>query len=280
MHKIRSSSPATQSLTELPQVPRQERRYAHRLAAFRALREGLKYAYDNWRMWANYTLIALEVGELHECVRALGRVVEERAEKDGAACVDEDVLDRLVDAAARTSAVVSSASKPTDHTLSAIPEDADGAAPAIAASAPTGLTADAEEVAVRTSGSLQGRVTDLFERTLLPRVSSTRIFRAYARLKTAQGAWTDALKAHLDAYRASPHAAGPWTTPAAWLEALREVEEAVDVLRELGPRAGTNWELQARGLVRTFAARSRDFRDEPEWARVETLQEDLKKRDE
>ena len=69
--------------------------------AFRALKQGLKFSYDNWRMWNNYMIVALDVGELSEACRALGRVVEERAAKDGAACVDEDVLDRLVDAATR-----------------------------------------------------------------------------------------------------------------------------------------------------------------------------------
>ena len=59
----------------------------------------------------------------------------------------------------------------------------------------------------------------------------------------------------------------------------------MDVLRNLGPKAeglGDNgkegkWKVQARGLVRTFVARSRDFQDEPEWGRVRTLQNELKK---
>ncbi|KZV93068.1 TPR-like protein [Exidia glandulosa HHB12029] len=257
-------------------VPRREElQYAHRLAAFRALRQGLKFSYDNWKMWENYMLVALEVGELHECIRALGRVVEERAERDGAASVDEDVLDRLVSAATRgssTSTIVPSAPVHTPgHDLGAIPEDEE--------QEPAPAT-----VPTQTPGSLVGRVNDLFERTILPRVSSPRIFKAYARLKTVSGEWSDALKAHLDAYRATPLTNGPWDTVASWNEALHEVEEIVDVLRNLGPRAeggsGSKWKLQARGLVRTFASRSKDFQDEPEWAKVEAMQEELKKRGE
>ena len=51
---------------------------------------------------------------------------------------------------------------------------------------------------------MERRVTDLFERTLLPRVSSARIFRARARLLRAQGRRAAALEAYVAAYRAGP----------------------------------------------------------------------------
>lgn len=215
--------------------------FSNRLLAFRALKQGLKFNYDNWRMWSNYMIVALDVGELSEACRALARVVEERAAKDGAAAVDEDVLDRLVDAATREE-----------------PEAAD-AQPA--------------------RGGLQRQVADLLERVILPRVSSARIFRARARLLTAQGRWTDALNAHMDAYRAG--VAGTMekgeTDVGRFREGAREVEELVDVLRNFGPRAeGYKWKLQARSVLRTFMGRTRDFEDEPEWARLTALQEELR----
>ena len=49
-------------------------------------------------------IVAMDVGELSEACRALGRIVEERSAKDGAACVDEDVLERLVNAVTRAPA--------------------------------------------------------------------------------------------------------------------------------------------------------------------------------
>ncbi|KAH9854886.1 tetratricopeptide repeat domain 27 [Lenzites betulinus] len=231
--------------------------FANKLLAFRALKQGIKYSYDNWRMWANYMIVAMDVGELSEACRALTRVVEERATKDGAACVDEDVLDKLVDAVTRGTAE-SPAVSGTQETTEV------GTA---GAAAPTGLAR---------------RVTDLFERTILPRVSSPRISRARARLLTAQGRYEDALNAYLDAYRAGP--AGTMergeTDVARWREAVGEVEETVDVLRNFGPRvAGFKWKLAARSIVRTFVGRTRDFEDEPEWARLATLQEDIRKED-
>ncbi|KAI9457943.1 TPR-like protein [Lactarius psammicola] len=68
--------------------------FENKMLAFRALKQGLKFHYENWRMWTNYTVVAMDVGELSEACRALGRVVEERAAKVGAESVDADVLDR------------------------------------------------------------------------------------------------------------------------------------------------------------------------------------------
>ena len=253
--------------TEVQKQEPEERRtripFANRLLAFRALKQGLKVSYENWRMWHNYMVVATDVGELSEACRALGRVVEERAAKDGAACVDEDVLDRLVDAATRQLAA-----------------DRDGAGTGIGAG--VGAGADA---AVQTAG-LERRVAELFERTILPRVSSPRILRARARLLTAEGRYGEALAAHLEAYRAGPagtlDAAGGDVDVGRWRAAVGEVEEAVDVLRNFGPRVGggVNWRLQARSVVRTFMARARDFEDEPEGARLGALLEEIKREEE
>ena len=50
-----------------------------------------------------------------------------------------------------------------------------------------------------------------------------------------------------------------------WREAVTEVEEIVDILKNFGPRVEVyKWKLQARSLVRTFAARTKDFEDEPD----------------
>ncbi|KZP21611.1 TPR-like protein [Athelia psychrophila] len=222
--------------------------FHNKMLAFQAMKQGLKFAYENWRMWANYMVICMDVGELSEACRAMHRVVEERCAKVGAESVDADVLDRLVDAVTR-----------------AAPANPDGAP------------------AVRLPNEGHGllpRVVDLFERTLLPRVSSARVFRAYGRLLMWQGRWEDALKANLDGYRCG--AAGTLekgeVDAERWREALREVEDIVGVLRNFGPRvAGFNWQFQGRSLVRTFIARSKEFEDEPEWARLTELQDELRK---
>jgi len=242
------------------------------MLAYRALKQGLKYSYDNWKMWSNYMIIAVDVGELAEACRALARVVEETSSKSGVEGVilDVDVLDRLVNAVTRAP------SNPED----AIEESS--------ASAPATPIVNPNE-----GHGLLPRVLDLFERTILPRVSNTRVFRAYARLMTWQGRWDDALKAWMDAYRESE--AGKISRGESdvlnsnqgdaarvlWREAITEIEEIVEVLRNLGGKTSTNggkkWKLQARTVVRSFMARTREsFEDDPEWSKLEELLEELK----
>ncbi|TFY68159.1 hypothetical protein EVJ58_g1183 [Rhodofomes roseus] len=229
--------------------------FSNKMLAFRALKQGLRFAYDNWRMWSNYMIVAMDVGELSEACRALGRIVEERSTKDGAHSVDEDVLDRLVNAVTR--------------------------APANPDDAVEGGGSGGQAVQNFNEGhGLLRRVNELFERTILPRVSSPRIFRARARLLTWQGRWEEALNAYLEAYRCSN--AGTMekgeTDVQRWREAVGEVEEMVDVLRNFGPRAEDfKWKLQARSILRTFMGRTKDFEDEPGWSRLADLLEDTRK---
>jgi hypothetical protein len=218
------------------------------MLAFRALKQGLKYSYDNWRMWTNYMIVAVDVVELSEACRALTRIVEERSAKIGAECVDEEVLERLVNAVTRVPA------GDDDRGRDAVNNPSEG-------------------------HGLLRRVLELFDRTILPRVSSPRIFRAYARLLTWQSRWEDALKAHLDWYRCG--VAGTFekgeTDVERWRDAVSEVEEVMDVLRNFGPRVqGINWKHQGRSIVRTFMGRSKEFEDEPEWSRLIELQNELR----
>lgn len=198
----------------------------------------------------------MDVGELSEACRALGRVVEERSAKEGAGCVDEDVLDRLVNAVTRTPYETDDLAQGSQN-------------PTINASANPNV-----------GHGLLKRVTDLLDRTILTRVSSARIFRAKARLLTWEGRWEGALNAYLDAYRGST--AGTMekgeTDITQWRVGVEEVEEIVDILRNFGPKVdGFAWRLQARSIVRTFMARTRDFEDEPEWSRLKVLQEEVRK---
>ncbi|KAI6135223.1 hypothetical protein EV401DRAFT_2052677 [Pisolithus croceorrhizus] len=221
--------------------------FSNKVLAFRALKRGLKYSHDNWRMWSNYMIVAVDVGELSEACRAQARIIEERADKVGVECVDDEVLERLVDAVTRRQG-----DGPGQSTV----EDEKGT----------------ETGAVPNEGhGLLRRVVDLFERTILPRVSSSRIFRTYARLLTWELRWEDALNAHLDAYRCGP--AGTFqrgeTEVEKWREALNEVGEIEDILANFGPRVeGFDWKHQGRSILRTFIGRSKGFEDEPEWPRL------------
>lgn len=248
-------------------------------------------------MWTNYLLVSVDIGELFEACRAQSRIVELRSTKSGEECVDIDVLERLVDAANRdrpSSAVntavteagtdaeetarTDSNSQPSSSKLSDNVDDG----PPLDESAP---------VNPYQGQGLLPRVCELLEQTILPRVSSPRIYRAYARLLTSQGRWDDALKAYMDAYRSSP--AGSFvkgeTDETKFHEAVDNIEEIIDILRNFGPRAETKgtrgksgsvskWLPQARSIVRTFMGRSKEnFEDDPYWEKLTQLQDELRK---
>ncbi|KAG1833290.1 hypothetical protein F4604DRAFT_1896975 [Suillus subluteus] len=234
--------------------PSKAKSFSNKILAFRALKQGLKYSYDNWRMWTNYMIVAVDIGELSEACRALTRIVEERSAKTGAECVDEEVLERLVTAVTRVPVGLDQSAGDDDRRRDAVNSPNEG-------------------------HGLLGRVLELFDRTILPRVSSPRIFRAYARLLTWQSRWEDALKAYLDWYRCG--VAGTFekgeTDVEKWREAVNEVEDVMDVLRNFGPRVqGINWRHQGRSIIRTFMGRSKDFEDEAEWSRLIEFQSELR----
>ena len=196
----------------------------------------------------------MDVGELQEACRALSRIVNQTADKLGVNSVDEDVLDRLVDAVTRAPSKLEDAVE-NENGEALNPNEGHG---------------------------LYRNVLGLFERTILPRMSTPRIFRAYARLETWQYKWEDAIKAYLDGYRSG--SAGTIekgeTDLVKWRDAVTEVEEIVDILSNFGPRVeGYQWKVQARTIVRTFIGRTRDFEDEPEWSRLTKLQDELRKDD-
>ena len=240
--------------------------FANKFLAFRALKQGLRFSRENWRMWTNYMVVSMDVGELAEACRAQARIVELRSTKVGEECVDIDVLERLVDAATREPNSTNAAAEESAQTSTV---DGDGSPSAPAARNPN------------EGPGLVRRVYDLLERTILPRVSSPRIFWAYARLLTSQARWDDAIKAYMDAYRSGP--AGTFakgeTDATKWRDAVHDIEEIVDILRNFGPRSeGSRWLQQARSIVRTFVGRSREnFEDDPYWEKLTQLHEELRK---
>jgi hypothetical protein len=196
-------------------------------------------------MWQNYTVVAIDVGELSEAARALTRVVEELAPRQPHSAVDADVLDKLVDSITRDD------------------------------------WSQRDVVVPKTSNEGFGLlpiVERLFDQTILPRISNdSRVWRSHARLQRWKEDWEGAIEDYLRAYRCGPvHDQGVEREVEKWRGAVQEIEDLVDVLRLLGPKAaaqaekqGVNgdsdrgkkkgdWRFQARGIVRTFMGRTRE----------------------
>ena len=182
--------------------------FDNKLLAFRALRTGLRFAPANWRMWANYMLIAIDVGELSESARAMSRLLEEQP----VAVVDADVLDKLVDSVTR------------DDYNSGTP-----LTPPTTSNEGWGLLPILER---------------LFDVVILPRVSDDpRVWKAHARLNRWKEDWEAAMEDHLRAYRCVVvDRQEVERDEEEWKVAVREVEETVGVMQVLGPKARTQAE--------------------------------------
>lgn len=227
--------------------------FSRKRAAFHCLKQAIKHSYESWRMWYNYMIVAVDVGEMSEACRALGRIVEMRGDKDGEGAIDLEVLERLVDAVTRDQ------------------EDAD---------------ADNSYVDPNVGKGLAPRVQRLITEVILPRVStSSRVFLAQARLSIWSNDFAGALDAHLKAYRAG--VASDATVEhdrEKFVQASRRVEDVAGMLENLGPKLGKDgemiakdWNFQARSLVRTFLGRTKSaFEDEPEYERLKELLAELK----
>ncbi|OXC70829.1 hypothetical protein AYX13_00812 [Cryptococcus neoformans] len=239
--------------------------YENKLLAFRALRQGLRYAYTNWRMWQNYMIVAIDVGELSEAARAMTRIVEELANRDPEHAIDADVLDKLVDSVTRD-----------DFSLS---KD------------------ESTKVVPKTSNEGFGLlpiVERLFDVVILPRISdSPRVWRTHARLLRWKEDWEGAMEDYLRAWRFGPVQDETVERDLGkWKDAVGELEDLVAVLSVLGPKAKAaqeeqgekrkkgDWKFQARGLVRTFMGRTKEsFEGEKGWQRLQDLMEELKRSD-
>ncbi|WVQ74315.1 hypothetical protein IAR50_003913 [Cryptococcus sp. DSM 104548] len=238
--------------------------YENKMLAFRALRQGLRFAYTNWRMWQNYMIVAVDVGELSEAARAMTRVVETLASTNAEQAIDADVLDKLVDSVTRD-----------DFSLS---KD------------------EATKVVPKTSNEGFGLlpiVERLFDVVIFPRISDNpRVWRTHARLLRWKEDWEGAMEDTLRAWRCGPVAdEGVERDFAKWQEAVTELEDLVAVLSVLGPKAKaaqdsaegekkrkSDWKFQARGLVRTFMGRTKEsFEGEKDWERLQELLDELKR---
>jgi len=232
----------------------------------------------------------MEVGEFSEACRALGRVVEELSEKQGASSVDLDILECLVELVV----------KPTTGQVFIAEDDGNTVTPS-GGKAGNGPSPDVGH-------GLYPRVADLITRIILPRISSSpRIFRAYGKLLVWHKGpgWTDeTLDAYMNAYKLSVvEDENVETDVERWRTAVTELEDLVQLLRILAPsinsavedsktneaeknivasgteghRSEFKWQFHAKSVVRSFMARTKTtFGDEPEWEKLNQLLQYIK----
>ncbi|KAJ9474909.1 Essential for maintenance of the cell wall protein 1 [Pseudozyma hubeiensis] len=258
--------------------------YSLKLLAHRSLQQSLRFAHDNWRIWYNYMIVCIDVGYLLEATRAMVRVTEIQTrnktnDAERAKTVDLAVLARLVDAVTRTPKAELEA-----ETLAA--QEAYEAALAEHSRSDSSTAAPTAPKLDPNSGlGLLPAVQRLFDETLLTRIStSSGIWKLYSRLLLWDGQRRRAIQhALLNAYNAAlveAEEGGLQSDKEVFTTLLKDLRNLVDGLLDLGEeREGDAPEpkFQARSLVRSFLAKTRDSWDqEDEWEEAKELLEQLK----
>lgn len=224
-----------------------ERRRTHlspvilKTLAHRCLKHSLRYSPDSWRVWSNFMIVSVDIGELGEACRALGKIVLLKARLSGGRLreedVDWDVVERLVDAVVRApgataeeegigqqvprppSRLPPAGSSETETVPELSYQDAMVVAACVPVGGGVGSSDDGNGPLSQSQNSSRSRchqalnpnvgrglypsLLDLFSNTLLPMLSTPRLHRAHARLLVWRREYPEAMEAHLAAYRCS-----------------------------------------------------------------------------
>lgn len=301
--------------------------------AHRCLRHALRHNPDSWKVWSNYMIVSVDVGEMNEACRSLAKVVQLKSRsassgggsgRIGEEDVDWQVLDRLVDAVIRSpgqtveevqeeveeekrkAELAEGTQQPQPAAPQAAPtggyEAATSGAVSVPVAAPMSMNSLAPPAAAAApppsaaGGSLKGRspnegrglypsLLSLLTSTLLPALSHPRLHRAHARLLLWSREYSQALEAHLAAFRSSPagdaarlNEVAADLSGEAWREAVLEVRETCEAIETLSARMDKEKEgrFKARSLLRNFMARFKDWEESKEWEELLELKEELK----
>ncbi|CAO1634823.1 unnamed protein product [Sympodiomycopsis kandeliae] len=262
--------------------------------AHRCLKHALKYNPDSWKVWSNYCIVSIDIGEMGEACRALVKVIRHKSRSGEGRLKEEDidwqVVDRLVDAVIRAPGQTieeQQEEQQADETSKPAPEMTYEQATAGAVSVPVANGQSSSTKGPRRSPN-EGRglypaVTSLLCDTLLPTLTHPRLHRAHARLLLWSKDYAGALEAHQAAYRCSIAGDAAYidqvsSNQAKWSEAVEEVKETIDSIDTLGTRMDQEKEtkFKARSILRTFMARFKVWEDTQEWEELLALREELK----
>ena len=64
--------------------------------AWQALKQATAGNYENWKIWQNYMFVSIDVGEFPEAIRSMKRVIDVLGAKKGEGCLDEEVVEIVV----------------------------------------------------------------------------------------------------------------------------------------------------------------------------------------
>lgn len=259
--------------------------------AHRCLKHSLRYTPDSWRVWSNYMIVSVDVGELNEACRAFAKVIAYKARGPGSGGkvkeedIDWQVLDRLVDAVVRAPGKIEDLERLQEGVPSSATAEAPTSYEAATSSAVSVPVASTPSTNMTGSSPNEGRglykpVLSLLNETLIPAFPHPRLHRCLARLYLWSRDYPASLEAHLAAYRCS--IAGDLSRSnelvagnlVNWKEAVEEVKETCDAVETLSGKMEKVKEgrFTCRSLIRTFMARNKEgWEDEAGWEELVEL---------
>ncbi|BFZ56449.1 hypothetical protein PYCC9005_003495 [Savitreella phatthalungensis] len=227
--------------------------------AHRALRTATSLKFESWRMWHNYALVSMDVGQIAEAVRAAKRVLAIRGSQEGH--LDRDLV-----------LAVASDLTATEPPTSTTSDNADN---------------DDEEVTSTSAPVLRGwakMAYDFLTKDVKPLVTrDAGMYRCLARVYMWRGGRDgDALDCEERAYRCV--AGLPAETSYTDLQTVTTAAiDLVAAYENLGDRPGRfggvlmkDWRYKAKSTLRTLKGRARAFEGTEAYTTIEQALEALK----
>ncbi|KAH9811118.1 hypothetical protein DFH28DRAFT_983768 [Melampsora americana] len=211
-------------------------------SAFHALQQAVKISYDSWRMWANYMIVGMSIGEYSESIRALGRVIEIKGEEG----LDLDVLEKLIKVSIITK------NQTFDEKLS-----------------------DSSKIFDRLN-DVMNRIV------LIKCSKVSRVWELMSNLCECVEEFKLSLEHQLTAYRVGvSQVTELWTTNfESWKIASEIVERTIDRLESIGCKLNddeVNWKWQVKSILRGFLSKSKNsFEDEERWVQLDSRLKSIK----
>lgn len=242
--------------------------------AFIAFNEALKFKRDSWQMWAQYSHVALDVGNVHKALEAVRMVLNITSGKATGKEIDADILERIMleieERISRRPFKPPSVSDDTSLTTQHCPDDSHN----------DSINKSEQRIAVGRSRETE-QLVDLLGKILqqiVKRVSRADIWGLYARWHKLKGDLTMCSEALLKQVR-SYQGSDLWKDRDRFKLYARASLELCKVYMEISSSTGSHRELSTAEMhLKNIVRQAGSFSDTEEFKDVQACLDEVKKR--
>lgn len=242
--------------------------------AFIAFNEALKFKRDSWQMWAQYSHVALDVGNVHKALEAVRMVLNITSGKATGKEIDADLLERIMleieERISRRPFKPPSVSDDTSLTTQHCPDDSHN----------DSINESEQRISVGRSRETE-QLVDLLGKILqqiVKRVSRADIWGLYARWHKLKGDLTMCSEALLKQVR-SYQGSDLWKDRDRFKLYARASLELCKVYMEISSSTGSRRELSTAEMhLKNIVRQAGSFSDTEEFKDVQACLDEVKKR--